>query len=113
MSKICRHFKALHRKNFILWKRSLVCGAFEFILPCALMAILVWIRTMINIKQTDLKGLEKYKHPGFPALTYDRLGWEWDTQGVNDEVATFMEYTGYMPDFPFTVTGEAGDPANS
>jgi hypothetical protein len=53
MAKIKRHLGALSRKNFINWKRSPVCSTFEIICPVILMIALVYIRTLIPIKNLD------------------------------------------------------------
>lgn len=58
------------RKNFINWKRSPVCSTFEIICPMMLMLVLVYVRTLIQVKDLDLGGLDQYKHPAFPALVY-------------------------------------------
>ena len=42
MAKCFRHFKALMRKNWIVWYRNPGCAAFEVLAPCILMAVL-WI----------------------------------------------------------------------
>jgi len=78
MAKICRHFKALSRKNAIIWRRNYICSIFELILPGLLMGIIVWLRTKVIIKQTDLLALEKYKHPLYPAMRYEKDAWIWD-----------------------------------
>jgi hypothetical protein len=58
MAKIKRHLSALSRKNFINWKRSPVCSTFEIICPVILMIALVYIRTLIPIKDLDSAGLD-------------------------------------------------------
>jgi hypothetical protein len=47
-----------------------VCSAFEIICPVILMIALVYIRTLIPIKNLDSGGLDQYKHPTWPALIY-------------------------------------------
>ena len=79
------------------------------------MCIIVWLRTKVTIKQTDLAGLEKYKHPTFPGLAYEKNTWKWDPDYVNSMTAPFMEYAGYTPSPPIhpgqdlAVEGFAGD----
>jgi len=53
-SKTCRHVKALSKKNWILWRRSIACSIFELVLPVLLMCLLAWMRSKVKIKQTDL-----------------------------------------------------------
>jgi len=106
MSKICRHFKALSRKNAILWRRNLTCGVFELILPAALMCLIVWMRTKVNIKHVDLAGLEKYKHPIYPAMKYEKAAWVWDLDWLTESLAPFMEFAGYIPVRPIKPNGD-------
>ena len=47
MTKCFRHFKALMRKNLILWWRTPGCSAFEIIAPILLMAALWAIRLQV------------------------------------------------------------------
>lgn len=101
MANICRHFKALNRKNQIVYRRTPACALFELVLPCALMGIMVWLRSMVEIKHTDLEALEKYKHPLFPGLKYsDRFGWQWDPDTVTNFEQTFMNFVDYHPTPP-------------
>lgn len=98
MTKFCRHFKALNRKNLILWRRTPTCAVFEILLPAALMCLMVWLRTKVQVKHTDLTALEKYKHPVFPGLTYsDRKSWTWDPDAVTDFEQSFMNFVDYHP----------------
>ena len=84
--RTCRHFKALCRKNAIIWKRSFICTIFQLLLPCLLMVFLVWARSMVAIKHTNLRELGKYKHPVFPGLNYElnrkELSWQWEPDFV-------------------------------
>jgi len=100
-SRCCRHFKALSRKNLMIWRRSPLCAVFELLLPCALISIIVWLRTKVEIKHTDLQSLEKYKHPVFPGLHYkERTSWEWDPDWINETEQSFMRYVSYAPRVP-------------
>ena len=51
--KCFRHFKALMRKNFILWWRTPGCSIFEILAPVILMVILDIIRRQIPTTNTD------------------------------------------------------------
>jgi ATP-binding cassette subfamily A (ABC1) protein 3 len=42
-----RHFNALLRKNFIVWKRNVCCSLCELMCPVFLMLIIVFIRVRI------------------------------------------------------------------
>ena len=48
MGQKLRHFGALMKKNWIVWKRSLGASICELICPIALMAILSVARTLIT-----------------------------------------------------------------
>ena len=115
-SKCCRHFNALNKKNYIIWYRSPICSVFEVLLPIALMGLIWWIRTKVEIKQTDLSSLEKYKHPVYPGLRYERNDWKWDPTWTNDYQQAFMEYVGYHPRppaHPFMDDDYEGTPASN
>mmetsp|Transcript_12838 Transcript_12838/g.16471 ORF Transcript_12838/g.16471 Transcript_12838/m.16471 type:complete len:91 (+) Transcript_12838:117-389(+) len=84
-SQTWRHFKALNRKNAIVWKRSPLCTIFQILFPVALMAFMCWARSEVRIKHTDLVSLGKYKHPVFPALRFNKLSkWVADSDYVTD-----------------------------
>ena len=51
MGQNARHYKALMRKNWILWKRSIWSSLCELICPVALMAILTLARLAVEIKE--------------------------------------------------------------
>jgi len=53
MTKCFRHFKALMRKNVILWSRTPGCSAFEIIAPILLMAALWIIRLQVAVVEVD------------------------------------------------------------
>ena len=98
MAKLCRHFKALNRKNLIVYRRTPICAIFELVLPCGLMCLMVWLRTLVRIKHVDLSSLERYKHPVFPALDYSSFtGWKWDPDAVTDIEQSFMNFVDYAP----------------
>ena len=85
-----RHFKALGRKNFIVYKRSPLCAVLELLIPIGVMAFMCWIRSIVPIKKTDLVTLQKYKHPLFPALHYERDAWKWDPDWISAFEQDFM-----------------------
>ena len=111
MAKLCRHFKALNRKNLIVYRRTPICAIFELVLPCGLMCLMVWLRSMVRIKHTDLTSLEKYKHPLFPALAYsERTSWNWDPPAVTELEKEFMAFVDYAPRPPISPGGREPDP---
>ena len=60
-NKCFRHFKALMRKNFILWYRMPACSAFELLAPIIMMIALTIIRMQIPVLSTDQAGMFKKK----------------------------------------------------
>jgi len=48
MGSKLRHFGALMKKNWIIWKRTLGASLCELFCPVALMAILAIVRTLID-----------------------------------------------------------------
>jgi len=63
-----RHFKALMRKNFILWYRTPGCSIFEILAPIILMVILTVIRTKIKTTSVDQEGILNKKYVVFPGV---------------------------------------------
>ena len=60
---IYKHFAALTKKNWIIYKRnpcSAVCG---IITPLLLMLIMVWLRTKVTPTDVDSNSLLKLSHP--------------------------------------------------
>ena len=53
MGKCVRHFKALTRKNTLIWTRNWGCSSFEIIAPIILMAALCIIRTQVPVTHVD------------------------------------------------------------
>ena len=56
MGQKFRHFGALMKKNWIIWKRSIGASICELVCPIALMAILAVARTLVtadNIKASS------------------------------------------------------------
>lgn len=48
MGQKFRHFGALMKKNWIIWKRNLGASICELVCPIALMAILVLARALVS-----------------------------------------------------------------
>ena len=100
MVKCFRHFKALMRKNFILWYRTPLCSAFEIIIPVLLMCGLSWIRSKVPSTSVDQAGM--LKKNGFSMLGVppkDELGqWYTSTSGSSNDVVD-------LPTRPFACYG--------
>ncbi len=66
MGVALRHFKALSKKNYIVWKRNLVSSICELMCPIILMSVLLWARTQIEkelIEETSLLDQASLWHP--------------------------------------------------
>lgn len=68
MAKSFRHFRALMRKNFILWYRTPFCAVFEILAPVVLMIALVVMRSYVPTSSTDQAGMLKKKLPSYPGV---------------------------------------------
>ena len=64
-----RHFKALMRKNFILWWRTPICSTFELLVPIVMMSVLWIIRLQVPSTSVNQEGLYSKKYPAYRALT--------------------------------------------
>lgn len=53
MGEKIRHYKALMRKNWIIWKRTLGASICELVCPVALMAILALARIAVDQENFD------------------------------------------------------------
>ncbi len=79
MGQKFRHFGALMKKNWIIWKRSLGASICELICPVALMAILAVARSLVtadsilassNVDSTVIyKPIDYYTTPNFTIFT--------------------------------------------
>ena len=67
MGKCFRHFKALMRKNFIVWYRNPGCASVEIIAPIILMAALWIIRNQVPVTSIDKDGMFSKKYPTYYA----------------------------------------------
>jgi len=57
MPKCGRHFKALMRKNLLIYTRSYGCSLFEILAPIVLMIGLTVMRMQVPVVQTDQAGM--------------------------------------------------------
>ena len=80
-----RHFKALMRKNFILWFRTPGCSIFEILAPVILMVALTLIRMQIPTASVDQEGMFKKKYIVYPGVPMKGLGtWYTNTKNVDE-----------------------------
>ena len=56
-ARLMRHFKALTRKNFILWYRTPCFSALEILLPLLLMILLACLRNLVPFTFVDEEGM--------------------------------------------------------
>lgn len=98
--KSFRHFKALTRKNFILWWRSPLCSLFEIVAPIILMVALTVIRMQVPTTKVDQEGMLKKKFAVFPGAPYKGLGtWIGNTSGnpeTNEKIVAMTCYSDYI-----------------
>jgi hypothetical protein len=78
MGAFARHFKALNKKNWINWKRTMAGSIAELICPIALLLILVVLRREIQRETIDNIDLMKMRHGLYPATKYDPLKKKYD-----------------------------------
>ena len=78
MRKCFRHFKALMRKNLILWVRSWGCSTFEIIAPVILMTALAIIRSKVPVTPVDEAGLLGKTGPSMIGVGPKGM-YQWDT----------------------------------
>ena len=100
MAKCFRHFKALMRKNAILWWRTPGCSAFEIIAPIILMAALWIIR--LQVPTTEVDQVSMLKKQGISTIG---LGPDPDTNlfdssddYLNGYVRNLTQFTGLCDD---------------
>ena len=72
MSKCCRHWKALMRKNWINWYRRPKCSFFEILWPVLTMFVMVFMRHYIHTSAVPYDRLiPGLKMPTIPGLAWD------------------------------------------
>lgn len=99
MTKCWRHFKALSKKNAIVWYRTPFCALTEVLTPALLMLILCVLRINVPSVPTDAEGMLAKKGPVMPGVGYDpELGWYNSTGGnhyVDDYMRPMIGYSDY------------------
>ena len=89
MPKCFRHFKALMRKNFILWWRTPGCSLFEILAPILLMAVLWVIRVQVPTTNVNKEGMFSKKYFTYPGLTWNSTDWKLDNGYLNGKLRPF------------------------
>ena len=74
-----RHFRALSKKNAIVWYRTPTCACIEILTPAALMALLCILRVYIPTTDTDAKGMLSHNLPVYPGTVYYEGAWQPDS----------------------------------
>ena len=81
-----RHFKAMLKKDIILWTRSWRRMAFEIVFPILIFVVIAVIRKHIPVKISDSHNdLTRYIAPLSPLATPERVGisgWKDDNETV-------------------------------
>ena len=77
MRKCFRHFKALMRKNLMVWVRSWGCSTFEIIAPIILMVALCVFRTKVPVTPVDQVGMLGKKAPSMIGIGPTGM-YQWD-----------------------------------
>ena len=95
MTKCCRHFKALMRKNFIVWFRTPACSFFEIAAPVVLMAALWIIRVQVPTVSVDKDGVLARKYPVYLGATPVQGGWTYNNDPLSAIMQDFMTYSNY------------------
>jgi len=96
MKNCLRHFKALMRKNFLLWWRTPICSTFELLVPIVMMSVLWIIRVQVPSTSVDQEGLTSKKYTTFRAFTNvdDAYQVDWVPQEpLLQPMFTFANYT--------------------
>ena len=95
----CRHFKALLKKNFIVWYRRPVFALCELILPAIMMAILCIIRVYVPSVTTNAENMLSSNLVAFPSVVYENGAWWRSTDGngiwdtLNRPMMMWVNYT--------------------
>ena len=99
-NKCFRHFKALMRKNAILWWRMPACSAFELLAPIVMMVILTVIRMQIPILNTDEAGMYKKKWTVYLGAQPNGIGTWYQNNDhsswADEKVRPFFCYSNYF-----------------
>ena len=111
MGQKLRHFGALMKKNWIIWKRSLGASICELVCPIALMAILVVARALVsssnvasssNISSSVIyKPIDYYAAPDlFSFALQQNLSAQQNKPFFDFSNVTYLTNEAYMTDLP-------------
>lgn len=105
MSRGCRHFNALMKKNFINWKRTPLGSICELLLPILLTLLLVYQRAEIKPVPINDYSLYSLRHPLYMISKPDETTGSYQRDFVDqvlmqrdllDDMRGFMDYTNYI-----------------
>ena len=99
MTNCFRHFRALFKKNGLLWIRTPCCSAFEILAPMVMMIVLWIIRLQVPTTSVDVEGMLSKNLDVMPGVGKSDNG-KWATNTgenhyVNDKVTPLMAYANY------------------
>ena len=99
MAKCTRHFKALMKKNFILWWRTPACSAAELLIPILMMVVLTIIRLQVPKLDVDQEGMLDKKKVSMLGIGKQPNGLWGNSTHENDfvdlKVRPFFEWANY------------------
>ena len=95
MANCFRHFKALMRKNFMLWWRTPICSTFELLVPIVMMTILWVIRLQVPSTSVDKDGLYSKKYTTFRGFNNVDGAYVDDYVALKYQVRPFFEFANY------------------
>ena len=92
-----RHFRALMRKNFIIYLRTPGCSLVELLAPVILFIGLTLIRNMVPVTPTDPVGMTSKKLPVWVGAPNVDGAWSHDNNNkeMNNVLRPLCEYTNY------------------
>jgi len=113
MGSSARHWKALMKKNAILWRRRPFCSLFEIICPVLAMLVMVFLRYHIGSSSIPYNLLiEKVKVPSLPGLKWSSKSSKKHPNGswsnsivthrsIGKDLTAYMNYTEYPTKFHY------------
>ena len=88
LKRMSRHFKALTRKNMILWYRTPWFSALEIIMPMVLMIVMCIIRAKVPFTFVDEEGMLQKKAFAYPGVGLNEDG-VWKKNEIDGEKAEY------------------------
>ena len=96
MTYCFRHFRALMRKNFILWWRTPGCSLFEILAPILLMAVLWVIRVQVPTTSVDKDGQFSKKFMTYTGLYWNGSDWIYQQIPLENILRPFTGWAGMI-----------------